>query len=68
MTWIQEALSSLTLTEEAEGYLLGRGAKSDSYENMGEGVWSKSPSPCEDPDFVERYGPVSYTHLRAHET
>ena len=57
MTWIQEALSSLTLTEEAEGYLLGRGAKSDSYENMGEGVWSKSPSPCEDPDFVERYGP-----------
>jgi len=57
MTWIEEALAATTLTEEAEGYLLGRGAKTASYENMGEGVWTRCPTPNTDPDFVDRYGP-----------
>ena len=56
MTWIREALDSLTLTEEAEGYLLGRGARVETYQNMGEGVWTECPHPNQDPDFVERYG------------
>lgn len=56
MTWLSEALSALQMTEEAEGYLLGRGAKTETYEDFGEGVWVGSPNPCPDSVFVERFG------------
>jgi len=57
MTWLQEAMEALILTEEAEAYLLGRGAVRESFTELGEGTWITSPAPHPDPHFHKQYGP-----------
>lgn len=37
--WLEEAVASFTLTEEAEGYLLGRGILEPRIQDIGIGVW-----------------------------
>jgi len=54
--WLVEALENCTLTEPVEEYLLGRGAKEESYREMGIKTWQlgKTPAPCK--MFRKRYG------------
>lgn len=54
--WLAGALAECTLTEEAEGYLLGRGAKEESYKAMSVVTWRPTPEPVDDVSFVKRYG------------
>jgi len=55
-SWLQENLSRFSLSEEVEEYLLGRGAKEESYRELEIKTWaaSSSPAPCK--DFRARYG------------
>ena len=51
MSWLSEALGSCTLTDDVEGYFLGRGAKQDSIESEGIVTWQRLDSPAPDPAF-----------------
>ena len=54
--WLEDALKSMTLTEDVEGYLLGRGAKDSTI--VGEGIvtWKPTAEPIPDPVFTRTYG------------
>ena len=56
MNWLAAHFQTLTLDENHEGYLLGRGAKDESIERLGLKTWDALTDPCEDPIFRERYG------------
>jgi hypothetical protein len=56
-SWIEDNLRLLSLEEDAEGYLLGRGATPDSIERLGIREWSSAESPSPSPAFNARYGP-----------
>jgi len=56
MTWLSDNLQRLTLTEEVEDYLLGRGAKEETIAREGFKTWTPSDKPVEDDIFRERYG------------
>jgi hypothetical protein len=48
--WLDEALASFSLTEDAEGYLLGRGVKESRIRDLGLVLWDSSRLPTEAPD------------------
>lgn len=55
--WLTEQiLSSFSLREETEGYLLRRGARENSYQRLQVKTWGEpeTPAPCK--DFRKRYG------------
>lgn len=54
--WIEEHLTSLSLSEEAEGYLLGRAATLESIERLGFVVWEPSSTKAPSEAFRKRYG------------
>jgi DNA primase len=56
MNWLQAHLHTLSLTEDHEGYFLGRGAKEESIQRFGIKTWKRlaEQAPC--PIFRERYG------------
>ncbi len=54
--WLVDHLLSCTLTEETEGYLLGRGARGSIIEDMGIKTWQPLAEPYDHPDW-KRYGP-----------
>lgn len=56
--WLRGALAKAAdhLTDEAEGYLLGRGVPESSVETLQIGVWSAPEEGAPDPNFRERYG------------
>lgn len=56
MNWLDEAMAECTLTEEVEGYLLGRGAKESSIAAEGIITWRPTKSPVPNPEFVQKYG------------
>lgn len=53
--WLEEALAAPP-TEEAESYLLGRGAKTASYQELGITVWTPPPTPAPDQAFHKPFG------------
>lgn len=56
--WLSEALSQCELTESVEGYLLGRGAKESSYQELGVVTWVHSyKNPLGDERFRKHYSP-----------
>ena len=56
--WLAETLQQCHLTEEVEGYLLGRGAREESYRSLGVVTWQiPYDKPPEDAAFLKRYGP-----------
>jgi hypothetical protein len=54
--WLTEALKGCTLTEEVEGYLLGRGAKEDTIREEGMVTWFPLEHPTPDPEFEKWFG------------
>lgn len=54
--WLERHLQSLTLTEECEGYLYGRGASPQFIEDLGIREWSRSEEPCPEGRFSSKYG------------
>lgn len=56
MSWLEPILSSFTLTEEVEGYLLGRGAKESTILGEGMVTWRTLPEPIPDAEFALKYG------------
>ena len=56
MSWLEEALAACTLTEEVEGYMLGRGAKESSIAAEGIVTWRPSADPVPNEEFCEKYG------------
>lgn len=55
--WLDAALASLSLSEEAEGYLLGRGLQEERIRDLGIVVWdSDVVGRAPDPDFREAHG------------
>lgn len=57
MIWLEEALSNCILTEEVEGYLLGRGAKESTIEGEGIVTWKALTTRSPDDNFCKWYGP-----------
>jgi len=53
--WIRSALD-YDLSEDAEGYLLGRGMSEKTIRRLRVALWSPPDSPAPDPVFAERYG------------
>mgnify|MGYP002630141732 CR=1 FL=1 len=55
--WLTRALGEMTLPEEAEGWVLGRGVPSAMVEDMGIVVWdSHHVDPAPDPVFTKSFG------------
>lgn len=57
MTWLAEHLQSLALSEEHEGYLLGRGAQEGTIARLGIKTWHPTQSPVPDEAFRASFGP-----------
>ena len=57
MNWLEEILVKMTLTEEVEDYLLGRGAKEATIREEGIVTWSPPSQAVTDAVFCRRYGP-----------
>ena len=58
MTWLAQHLAKCALTEEVEGYLYGRAAKTETIEAMGLVAWQPMDNPSPDTatkGFTERY-------------
>lgn len=55
--WLAEHLSTLSLSEECEGYLMGRGASEGLVSRLGIREWTPSSTPCPNTHFTSRYGP-----------
>ncbi|MFA6234140.1 MAG: toprim domain-containing protein [Bacteroidota bacterium] len=51
MNWLEEFLAECTLTEEVEGYLLGRGAKESTISGEKIVTWKPLPQKAPDEDF-----------------
>jgi len=56
MSWLSDILDSCTLSEEVEGYLLGRGASPSFIESEGLVSWTPTEEPVPDETFRKRYG------------
>jgi DNA primase len=57
MNWLEKVLSNFPLEEETEEYILGRGGKKESIQNIGICTWDASKiSDIQDAEFVEKYG------------
>lgn len=56
MSWLSDHLRTCELTEEVEGYLLGRGAKEPTIRELGIVTWHPLAEPAPDEDFRLRYG------------
>jgi len=56
MTWLADALSNCNLTDEVEGYLLGRGAKEQSIQREEIITWQSTEIDVPEPIFCKRYG------------
>lgn len=56
--WLADALviARESLTEQAEGYLLGRGVKPEVIQRLEFGVWQPNLDPCPNEEFNARYG------------
>jgi len=55
--WLTEALSeAVVLTEEVEGYLLGRGGKLETIQDMELGEWTELAEPPPDANFCSQFG------------
>lgn len=54
--WLREALSSLSLSEDAEAYVLGRGLPEALVSDIGIGVWTPPPTSAPDSDFRGWHG------------
>lgn len=57
MSFLETALSRLELSEDIEGYLLGRGARETTIAELGIKTWSPLKTPHDDPAWKHRYGP-----------
>ena len=58
MIWLENALAQCTLTDDAEGYLLGRGVREESIQEIGFKTWA-SPEEVPDVSFKARYKPYN---------
>ena len=58
--WLTKGLldSAEYTPEYAEGFILGRGLPYQMMQEMHVGVWALPDSPCPDPLFAKRYGPL----------
>lgn len=56
MSWLSNALSEMTLSEECEDYLLTRGVSRSSFERMGEITWQRLSDPSPHSFFRAKYG------------
>lgn len=56
MNWLAEALQECHLTEEVEGYLLGRGAKETTIQDEGMVTWAPLKQPSPDIQFQQWFG------------
>lgn len=57
--WLTQAHASLTLSEDAEGWMIGRGVCEARVRDLGVRVWDSSRlTSSNDPEFVRRYGPL----------
>lgn len=54
--WLSEHLATLSLPEDCEGYLLGRGASPGTIERLGIREWSPAATDCPSVQFTDRYG------------
>lgn len=54
--WLDDALKGMTLTEDVEGYLLGRGAKDTMIEAEGIKTWTPTDFDIPDSAFTKVYG------------
>lgn len=54
--WLAGHLATLPLSEECEGYIMGRGASPEVIERLGIREWVPSATPAPSKNFVERYG------------
>jgi DNA primase len=54
--WLEAKLKKLSLSEESEGYLLGRGAQEHTLKRLGVCEWVPFGDPCPNRDFSYRYG------------
>ncbi len=52
--WLASA-SQPELTEDAYGYLLGRGMREQTIHSLGITLWMTPPSPCPDAEFSDKY-------------
>lgn len=57
-TWLEVAIESMSLTDEAEGYLFSRGAKTETISDLGITVWDHHRITAQAPDkkFCEEHG------------
>lgn len=55
--WLEAHLPRLTLSEDAEGYLLGRAGTPEGIERLGIREWEPAPDPSPNSAFNARYGP-----------
>lgn len=55
--WLDDALKGMTLTDEVEGYMLGRGVKEGTIRSEGIKTWMPTDQDIPDPAFVKIYGP-----------
>ena len=54
-SWLEDHLQSLELSEEAEGYLYGRGAREESIASLGIKEWRPATTTSPSPHFRARY-------------
>lgn len=54
--WLSEHLATLSLSEECEGYVMGRGASPDTIERLGIREWVPAMTQAPSTSFIERYG------------
>lgn len=55
--WLREHFSTLTLGEDVEGYLFGRGAQQSVLDELGIREWQESSTPAPSAQFCKLYGP-----------
>lgn len=60
MSWLTESLSSMSLSETTEGYLLSRGMKPDTIQLLECKTWQPLESPIEDSDWRKQCGPKGH--------
>ena len=54
--WLDDSLSKMTLTEDVEEYLLGRGTKESTIESEGITTWKQTDDVIPDQGFSDAYG------------
>ena len=56
MNWLSDALQKCSLTDDVEGYLLGRGAKESTIRDEGMVTWAPLGQTAPDPQFEQWFG------------